>query len=216
MNENLVLFFIFLVIGIGVAFFSLHPVENLKKSRSYVSSHSWSVSGQVERGQVVALDVKASRGWGTITSWREVEQFDACLNFTLLCDDGSVNVTCYYTVYIILNDPTPMLSPKNVSVSGSSVDFLDFGKSGVVDGFLAIGCADFSGNLTVILSGESVWENFLSVDAPAKLTLATYNVMVEYRYIFLLPVAFFFFALSFHVGRSEIRRRKRIRRVRKS
>ena len=184
-----VLIILLLIVGVGLISMSFQPFENIKTRTSRPKYHSWSVSGWVEKGQVIAIDLKASSRWGTIRPGEEMEVFDARLNFTILCEGvGNVNVTCYYEVFLFPNEPTPVLSPKNVSIYSSSADFLDFRKSGPVDGFLAIGLVKVSGNFTLILDSETVWENFLSTDAPARLTLVVYDVITGYPYLLFLPV----------------------------
>jgi hypothetical protein len=217
--EDVVLTGLLLIIGIGLTIFSLQGSENFKIEARYLKAHSWSVFGWVEKGQVIAVDLKPSRSWTQITPGEEV--FDVGLNFTISCEGvGSVNITCYYEVYLSSDLTTFIFSPKNVSLcSSSSSGFLDVSKSGPVNGFLAIGFVNVSGNYTLTLSSESVEAWFPSLsgtpDAPNSLTLAVYNVNVDYSYLFLLPVGLGLLGLGVYMLVSGVRRAEGHRRVKR-
>ncbi|MCL6578906.1 MAG: hypothetical protein K6T73_05895 [Candidatus Bathyarchaeota archaeon] len=203
------------IVGLGFIAFSVQVFESRSIKKSYSSSNVWTVTGYVEKGDVIAIDLKASYEWGTIIAGEEVEIFPAEINITVVSSNGeSVNLTCRYEVFLE-QQQTPILSPQNVSLSEASRDgFLDVNVSGPLNGFLKLGRIDVSDNLTIVVSQQSVWENFLSTAAPKKLTLSTYEIQVERPYIFLLPAGLVFVVSSVFVFLFRVRRRVSRRRVR--
>ncbi|MBX5329136.1 MAG: hypothetical protein QHH18_04685 [Candidatus Bathyarchaeota archaeon] len=179
-----------LVIGLGLTVFSSQSFENVNIKKSYNSANVWNVTGYVEEDDVIAIDLKASNEWSKIISGEETEIFPVDINITVFSSNGeNASLICHYEVYL---EPlqTPILSPLNVS-SGETVQnrFLDIKYSGPAGGYLRLGRVNVAGNITVVVSSQSVWENFLSTYAPRKLTLAVCEFSVVRPYLFLLPLS---------------------------
>lgn len=198
-----------LIVGLGLTAFSFQSFENINIKRSYSSTNSWDAAGYAEEGDVIAIDLKASNEWSKIISGEETEIFTADMNITVFSSNGeNVSLVCYYEVYL---EPlqTPIFSPLNVSY-GETIqnDFLDINYSGPIGGYLRLGRVNVAGNITVVVSSQSVWENFLSTYAPRKLTLAIYEFSVVRSYFFLLPIGLIFVVSSGVVFWFKVKRRR--------
>ncbi|MEM2105274.1 MAG: hypothetical protein QXV21_02230 [Candidatus Bathyarchaeia archaeon] len=198
-----------LIVGLGLTAFSFQSFENINIKRSYNSANAWDVTGYAEEGDVIAIDLKASNEWSKIIPGEETEIFSVDMNITVFSSNGeNASLICYYEVYL---EPlqTPILSPLNVS-SGETIPhgFLNINYSGPTGGYLRLGRVNVAGNITVVISSQSVWENFLSTYAPRKLTLAVCEFSIVRPYFFLLPIGLIFVVSSCVVFWFKVRRRR--------
>lgn len=213
-SDALLLSVLLVVVGLGLTAFSLQSSENIRIKRSYSSANEWYVVGYVKDGDIIAIDLKASNDWGKIISGEEAEIFPVDMNVTVSFSNGeNVSLICYYEVYLLAFQ-SPILSPLNVSFGGTIGNgFLDVGYSGPLGGYLRLGRVNVAGNITVVVSSESVWENFLSNAAPKKLTLAVCEFNVVRPYVFVLPFGLIFVVSGCVVFWFNVRRRRFQKRI---